>query len=93
MGLELNRRSAATFAKSGGRRLVGRSMLDCHPGPALRKMRALLRSGRVNVYTIEKKGRKKLIWQGPWYENGRRGGIVELSIELPARMPHFVRKG
>ena len=93
VGLEMNRRSAKTFAKSGGGRLLGKSMLDCHPGPALRKMKALLRSGKVNVYTIEKKGKKKLIWQGPWYKNGRRGGMVELSIELPAKIPHFIRKG
>ncbi|MFA6030931.1 MAG: diguanylate cyclase [Elusimicrobiota bacterium] len=90
--LEMNRRSAETFAKDGGRRLLGTNLLDCHPGPARRKMKALLRSGSVNVYTIEKKGKKKLIWQGPWYRRGKLAGLVELSIMLPAKVPHFIRK-
>ncbi len=41
--------------------------------------------------TIEKQGIKKLIYQSPWYVDGRYGGFVELSLEIPAVMPHFVR--
>ena len=45
----------------------------------------------MNVYTIEKHGIKKLIYQAPWYRDGEFAGLVELAIELPAELPHFVR--
>lgn len=48
-------------------------------------------SGRINSYTIEKGGAKKLIYQAPWYENGRYRGLVEVSLPLPDTLPHFVR--
>ncbi len=44
-----------------------------------------------NVYTIEKKGKKKLIYQAPWFLDGAFGGLVELSLEIPFEMPHFIR--
>ena len=34
---------------------------------------------------------RKLIYQAPWYRDGVHAGLVELSLELPADMPHFVR--
>ncbi|MBI5622597.1 MAG: PAS domain-containing protein [Elusimicrobia bacterium] len=91
MGLEMNAKSREIFARHGGGALVGADMLECHPPEARAKMRRLLATGKANVYTIEKKGRKKLIYQGPWFKAGRLGGLVELSIELPAKVPHFVR--
>ena len=46
---------------------------------------------KPNVYTIEKNGIKKLIYQSPWFENGEMKGLVELSLEIPFEMPHFIR--
>jgi hypothetical protein len=46
---------------------------------------------RPNVYTIEKNGIKKLIYQSPWFEKGEMKGLVELSLEIPFNMPHFIR--
>ncbi|MFA5137923.1 MAG: PAS domain-containing protein [Elusimicrobiota bacterium] len=89
--LEMNKAAAKTFAKQGGKRLIGKDLLSCHPQRARAKLERLLRSGRPNVYTIEKKGRKKLIYQGPWHRRGRYRGLVELSIVLPDKLPHFKR--
>lgn len=89
--LEMNAKSAQTFAKEGGEKLVGRNLMDCHPEAAQEKLRALLESGQPNVYTIEKNGQKKLIYQSPWYQDGKYAGFVELSLVIPAEMPHFVR--
>lgn len=89
--LAMNARSAETFQKSGGKALIGSNLLDCHPEPARTKLREMLASGKKNVYTIEKHGIKKLIYQSPWYEDGQYRGFVELALELPAAMPHFVR--
>ncbi len=90
--LEMNDKSCESFADDGGKELIGRNVLDCHPEPARATLEHLLSSGSSNVYTIEKQGKKKLIFQSPWYENGEYRGLVEISIPIPFDMPHFVRK-
>ncbi len=89
--LEMNDRSAEVFASDGGRALLGRNVLDCHPEPARTKLAEMLAAGRTNVYTIEKKGVKKFIFQAPWRRDGEPAGLVEMVLELPPEMPHFVR--
>jgi len=89
--LEMNDRSVAGFAKDGGAKLMGTNALDCHPEPSRTKLKEMLASGRTNVYTIEKRGVKKLIYQSPWYEAGRYAGFVEISFEIPWDLPHFKR--
>lgn len=88
---EMNDRSCAAFAEDGGAALIGKNLLDCHPEPARTKVAALLKSGSANVYTIEKGGIRKLIYQSPWYKDGQYAGFVELSLPIPDAMPHFVR--
>ena len=89
--LEMNDKAAKTFEKDGGYALVGRNMLDCHPQPARSKTERLLAAKEKNVYTIEKNGIKKLIYQSPWYQHGQYAGFVELSLEIPFEMEHFIR--
>ncbi len=89
--LAMNDKSVRTFEDSGGATLIGSNLFTCHPEPSLTKVKELLSAGRANVYTIEKNGIKKLIYQSPWYENEAYRGFVELSLEIPAEMPHFVR--
>jgi transcriptional regulator with PAS, ATPase and Fis domain len=89
--LEMNDKSAKTFAKDGGRELIGKNMLDCHPDPARGKVERLMEKRQASVYTIEKNGIKKLIYQSPWYIKGEFAGFVELSMEIPFEMPHFIR--
>lgn len=91
VALEMNDRAAETHEKDGGRALIGKSLLDCHPERAREVFEELLRTGALNVYTIEKAGVKKLIYQAPWYEGGEYRGIVELSLPVPFEIPHFVR--
>ena len=90
--LEMNEKSGRSFQDQGGRALIGTNMLDCHPEPARTKTRELLDSRRTNVYTIEKRGQKKLVYQAPWYQDGQYRGFVELVLEIPTEMPHFVRE-
>lgn len=91
--IEMNEKSAKTFEADGGRALVGTNLLACHPEPSRGKMADLLANPRVNAYTIEKRGVRTLIYQAPWYRGGAFQGLVELSLEIPASMPHFVREG
>jgi transcriptional regulator with PAS, ATPase and Fis domain len=90
--LYMNDKSALTFAADGGQALVGSNLFDCHPEPAARKLRVMMDAHQTNTYTIEKKGVKKLIYQTPWYEGGEYRGFVELALEIPFEMPHFIRK-
>lgn len=87
----MNDRAAEVFADGGGGALVGRNVLDCHPEQARSRLRDMLESGLANVYTIEKNGRRKLIYQSPWYRGGKYAGLVELALEIPREMPHFNR--
>lgn len=84
-------RSLEAFAADGGVQLIGTNVLDCHPEPSRSKLRTMMDERRTNVYTIQKNGKKKLIYQAPWYENGVYAGFFELSLEIPWDMPHFNR--
>lgn len=89
--LEMNERASKSFENDGGYALLGKNMLDCHPEAARSKTERLLAARIRNVYTIEKNGVKKLIYQSPWFKNSQFAGFVELSLEIPVEMPHFVR--
>jgi hypothetical protein len=91
--LSMNDRAVAAYQGLGGLRLVGTNLLDCHPEPARAKLVRMMENPRVNVYTIEKKGRHRLIYHTPWYQAGRYAGFMELALEIPDPMPHFVREG
>jgi len=90
--LEMNARAVETFARDGGAALVRRNVLDCHPEPARSRLATMLAQRTANVYTIEKDGIRKLIYQSPWYEGGEYRGFVELSLVVPEAVPHFVRR-
>lgn len=89
--LEMNDKAARSYEADGGRKLIGSDVLACHPEPARTKTEQLLAARQKNVYTIEKNGIKKLIYQSPWYRNGQYAGFVELSLEIPFDLPHFIR--
>lgn len=89
--LEMNEKSALTFSKDGGKSLIGKSLLDCHSERSKNMILEIMQSEKVNIYTIEKNGQKKLIYQCPWYAEGKMAGLVELSLVIPNDIPHFVR--
>ena len=91
--LEMNARSAETNQGDGGKELIGTNLLNCHPELARAKLEKMMETRQANVYTIEKKGVKKLVYQTPWYQDGQYMGFVELIVEIPFQMPHFVRGG
>jgi len=88
---EMNPRSVETFAADGGAALVGRSVFDCHPEPALTKTLQLYADRQPNSYTVRKHGQRKIIHQLPWFRDGRFAGFVEISIPIPDELPHFER--
>jgi transcriptional regulator with PAS, ATPase and Fis domain len=89
--VEMNGKSIEVFAADGGAKLMGTDVLDCHPEPSRSKLKDMMEKRRTNVYTIQKKGKKKLIYQSPWSDEGRYAGFVEISVEIPWDMPHLNR--
>jgi hypothetical protein len=89
--LEMNDKSAKSHESDGGYALIGKNLLDCHGEPARSQIEKLLEGCEKNVYTIEKDGLKTLIYQCPWFEQGRYAGFVQLSLEIPFEIEHFVR--
>lgn len=88
--LDMNRKSRSTFLKPG-QDIIGNNVLDCHPEPARSMLADMLENPRTNVYTVEKEGVRKLIFQTPWYDGDEYAGFLELSMVLPEEIPHRVR--
>lgn len=88
----MNNKAATSFQKEGGRDLIGKNLQGCHKDSSNEKIRELATSLNKNIYTIEKNGKKKLIYQAPWFHEGEFGGLIELSLEIPFDMPHFIRE-
>ncbi len=90
--IAMNDKAAKTFEKWGGLSLVGKSLYDCHNPHSCAMIRDMMDHNKTNAYTIEKNGVKKMIYQSPWYTDNCVAGMVEISIEIPFEMPHFVRQ-
>lgn len=87
----MNDKAIKTFEKDGGEKLIGTNVLDCHPEPSRTQLAEMLKTESKNVYTIQKGGIKKLIYQAPYYENNEYKGFVEISMEIPEVMENFIR--
>lgn len=85
----MNRKSRETFAKHGD--LIGKSLMDCHGEHARGIIRQLLATGGTNAYTIEKNGQRKMIYQTAYANDGKVGGLVEISMVIPDELPHYIR--
>lgn len=69
----------------------GRSLIPCHNERSRAIIARLLSDGGRNVYTIQKRDVRKLIYQTVWRRAGAVAGLVEFSMEIPEEMPHYVR--
>lgn len=86
----MNERSRLTFSPDGS--LIGTDLMACHPERARAIIRRLLSEGGTNCYTIEKGPVHKMIFQTPWTRDGKIAGLVEISMVIPAEMPHYIRQ-
>lgn len=82
--MDMNEMAKKTYVRPGGSSLIGDNALDYHPAPAKSILEDMLANPRTNIYTLEKDGTKKLIFQCPWYYEDRRyAGYIEVAIVLP----------
>lgn len=86
----LNEKSGEINANGNPKSLLGKPIRRCHT-PRSNAIIEKLFQGEKNVYTITKKGQRKLIYQTPWLVDGEVKGLVELSMVIPENMPHFNR--
>ena len=88
---EMNEKAAEVFKDDGGYDLIGKNIFSCHKDASNERIKQIINERKPNVYSIEKHGKKKLIYQSPWFDKGEMKGLVELSIEIPFEMPNFIR--
>ena len=89
--LEMNAKAAEDFKDDGGRQLIGKNLLDCHPESARGKLKQLMETQQANVYTTQKGKVRKLVCQTPWYEAGKYRGFVEITQIIPGEIPNLIR--
>lgn len=87
----MNPAAISQFADDGGESLIGSSLPACHNEESNKIIQDIIATGKPNIYTIQKKGKKKLIYQAPLYNDGVFSGLVEISFIIPEEMPHFNR--
>lgn len=90
--LYMNGKAAKSFSKEGGKELIGKSLMGCHSEKSQKKIAELMANTSTNVYTVEKNGIKKMIYQTPWFVNGKAEGLVEFSMEIPSEVAHYIRE-
>jgi len=88
----MNEKAFTNYEKEGGKNLIGRNLMDCHKESSKEKILEIMKTHKNNVYTIAKKGKKKIIYQSPWFKDDEFRGIIEFSLEIPFEMPHFIRE-
>lgn len=81
--IEMNDASIESFIEYGGRDLIGKSVIDCHPESVKEKVQKIFDSQEPNAYIVEKHNQKKLVYQTPFFEDGKLAGVVEISLPLP----------
>ena len=89
--IEMNDAAAEAHKEEGGYALMGQSTIDCHPKSLQEKVRHIYDSQQLNVYSIQKNGKEKLIYQTPYFKDGIFAGVVEMSLPMPDNVPHFDR--
>jgi transcriptional regulator with PAS, ATPase and Fis domain len=89
--LAMNDKAKLTFIRFDSDNLIGKNLLDYHNENSCKKINEMLSTHKPNSYTIEKNGIKKIIHQSPWFSKRGFAGLVEISIEIPKDMPHFIR--
>lgn len=87
----LNEKAAEVFQDDGGYDLIGQNLFACHSNESIEKIKSILKEEKPNSYSIEKDGKKKFIYQTPFYENKILKGLIEFSFEIPFELPHFKR--
>ena len=86
--LYMNEKACRTFAKHGD--LIGKNLFDCHNPQSQAEILIGLVGSEMCIR--DRNGVRKMIYQTAWKQDGVVGGLVEISMEIPGEMPHYMRK-
>lgn len=89
--LYMNDAADEVFKKFGGKNMIGSNVRQCHKESSMIAIKELIKNDSINVYTIEKNNKKKLVYQAPWYKEGRVAGMVSMSLAIPDQIPYHKR--
>lgn len=78
--LVLNKKIAEYFSSSGGEKLIGSNLFDCHGQTSGQEIHQLMTQKKADVYIAEEKGEKELVIHSPWYQEGVFAGLVEITL-------------
>lgn len=78
----MNQASIDEFEPDGGKELLGKSLMDCHPQPAREILVEMLEKQIPHTYISRADGKEYFVHEAPWFENGKYQGFVEVSIEI-----------
>lgn len=84
--LYMNDLALKIFERSGGEKLIGKKLIDCHPDFAKSRVLSLFEKRKNNCYTVTIDGVKYMLYQSAWFENGEFAGFVEFIYSLPAEI-------
>ncbi len=88
----MNDASIEAFREEGGAKLIGTNVNLYHNEYSQSVIQRISHEHTPNIYTIEKRGKKTLIYQAPFYNVGKYAGLVEISIDLPEILPNVIRE-
>lgn len=80
--LMMNQEIADYFASSGGKKLIGTNLFDCHGDNSAMQIRGLMETQKTDVYIAEEGGGRELVIHVPWYRAGVFAGLVEISVPI-----------
>jgi len=89
--LAMNRKEADHYQDRGGKNLIGTNLFDCHKERSVKIIKRLMQTQKIRLYTVEENGKKEMVLQSPWYQNGTFKGLVEIVVEIKGEIERIVR--
>ena len=89
--LAMNQKEADHYKDRGGKNLIGTNLFDCHKKRSVNIIKRIMQTQKVRLYTVEEKGKKELVIQSPWYQNGEFKGLVEIVVEVKDEVERIIR--
>jgi transcriptional regulator with PAS, ATPase and Fis domain len=80
--LVLNKQIAEYFSSTGGKKLIGSNLFDCHGQTSGQEIRHLMTNKEASVYITEVDGDRELVIHSPWFKEGEFAGLVEITLPL-----------
>lgn len=80
--LVLNKQVSEYFSSSGGKKLIGTNLYDCHGKKSGEEIHHLMTTKEANVYIAEENGTRELVIHSPWFKDGEFAGLVEITLPL-----------